>query len=203
MHSACSTTPLARGPKPHAHAHPSPTRSHTRRGAHDWWPPAGWWPDPARDLLGTASHVSSATFVLPPQADAVHSSRNVTTTTLAGWGMAELAESMELVVSELSTNALRHGLNHDPGDGRAPSRPAHRTSPAADTAPCIRLSLVRRGPLVTCALIDPGPGSPVMRFPDELSPGGLGLHIVESLSLRWGWSPLTPYGKIVWAVLAA
>ncbi|GII90065.1 ATP-binding protein [Sinosporangium siamense] len=178
-----------------------PATRHVRKNTLDWWPPAGWWPDPARDLLETASHASSATFVLPPKADSVHSSRNVTISTLTGWGMSAVAENMELVVSELSTNALRHGLNHDPGDGRAPrphAGPQHRVPSS------ISLSLVRRGGFVTCALVDPGPGTPVLRFPDDdLEPGGLGLHIVDSLSVRWGWSPLTPYGKIVWAVLAA
>ena len=41
----------------------------------------------------------------------------------------------------------------------------------------------------------------MLRYPGPLDTGGLGLHIVESLSLRWGWAPLAPYGKIVWAVL--
>ncbi|MEU3163173.1 ATP-binding protein [Streptosporangium sp. NPDC006930] len=129
--------------------------------------------------------MASATFVLPPQAESVHSARSFATGTLTGWNLAELGENMELVVSELATNAFRHGLRLAESRAREP----------------IRLSLLRRDGLVACTLNDPGAGFPALRDPCPLDIGGLGLHIVESLSLRWGWAPLAPYGKIVWAVL--
>ncbi|GII05045.1 hypothetical protein Pta02_70530 [Planobispora takensis] len=152
----------------------------------DWWPPVGWWPDAARDLLpGTVSSPASATFVLPPHTESVHSARSFALGTLTGWRLDELSENMELVVSELATNAIRHGLR---------LARSHVGEP-------VRLSLIRRGTLVTCALNDPGAGSPTLRDPSPMEVGGLGLHIVESLSARWGWAPLAPYGKIVWAVL--
>ncbi|MEU5863988.1 MULTISPECIES: ATP-binding protein [unclassified Nonomuraea] len=151
----------------------------------DWWPPVGWWPEAARDLLVTGPS-ASATYVLPPTASSVHSARSFTMGTLSGWGLGELVENMELVVSELATNALRHGLRLD--EPRC-QRPVH-------------MSLVRRGGLVTSAFTDPGTSVPVLRYPGPLDTGGLGLHIVESLSLRWGWSALAPHGKIVWAVLS-
>ncbi|MBB5779405.1 ATP-binding protein [Nonomuraea jabiensis] len=151
----------------------------------DWWPPVGWWPEAARDLL-VPGPSASATFVLPPSPASVHSARSFTAGALSGWGLAELIENMELVVSELATNALRHGLHLDEPHCQ---RPVH-------------MSLVRRGPLVTGAFTDPGSSVPVLRYPGPLDTGGLGLHIVESLSLRWGWSALAPHGKIVWAVLS-
>ncbi|NRQ37560.1 ATP-binding protein [Nonomuraea sp. NN258] len=151
----------------------------------DWWPPVGWWPDAARDLL-VSGPCSSATYVLPPTPSSVHSARSFTSGTLAGWGLHELIDNMELVVSELATNALRHGLRL--AEPRC-ERPVH-------------MSLVRRGSLVTSAFTDPGASVPVLRYPGPLDTGGLGLHIVESLSLRWGWSALAPHGKIVWAVLS-
>lgn len=167
-------------------AQTAPPRISTSWTALDWWPPAGWWPDAARDLLpGSPSVMASATFVLPPQAESVHSARSFATGTLTGWNLGELSENMELVVSELATNAFRHGLRLAESQAREP----------------IRLSLLRRGGLVTCTLNDPGAGFPALRDPSPLDIGGLGLHIVESLSLRWGWAPLAPYGKIVWAVL--
>lgn len=159
--------------------------SRTPWTALDWWPPTGWWPDAARDLLSGSPTPASATFVLPPQAESVHSARSFSTGTLIGWKLSELSENMELVVSELATNAFRHGLRLAESRSKDP----------------IRLSLLRRGNLVACALNDPGSGLPTLRDPSPLEIGGLGLHIVESLSLRWGWAPLAPYGKIVWAVL--
>ncbi|SPL96331.1 regulator [[Actinomadura] parvosata subsp. kistnae] len=124
--------------------------------------------------------------MLPPTAASVHSARSFTVGALTGWGLGELADNMELVVSELATNALRHGLCLDD--------PCRQRS--------VHMSLVRRGPLVTSAFTDPGSSVPVLRYPGPLDTGGLGLHIVESLSLRWGWSALAPHGKIVWAVLS-
>jgi anti-sigma regulatory factor (Ser/Thr protein kinase) len=161
------------------------TRGQSRTAA-DWWPPTGWWPETARDLLRNGfSCASSATYALPARAESVHSARSLATGTLTGWDLADLAEGMGMVVSELATNALRHGLALD---GARHDEP-------------MRMSLVRRGALVTCAVADSASRPPVLRYPAPLEPGGLGLHIVESLSVRWGWSPLTPRGKAVWAVL--
>ncbi|WP_242659332.1 ATP-binding protein [Thermostaphylospora chromogena] len=156
----------------------------------DWRPPVGWWPDAARDLLTGLSDpvdLASATYVLSPRPDSIQRSRAFAAGTLAGWGLSELRENVELVVSELATNALRHGL-------RLADRRPHAS---------VRLSLIRRGHMVACAIADPGSAAPVLRHPGPLEPGGLGLHIVQSLSERWGWAPLAPYGKIVWAVIAA
>ncbi len=151
----------------------------------DWWPPLGWWPEAARDLL-VPGPSASATFALPPTPASVHAARSFTAGALTAWKLAELAENMELVISELATNALRHGL--------------HAAEPG--WRPSVHLSLVRRGSLVTCAFTDPASAVPALRYPGPLDPGGLGLHIVDSLSLRWGWSALAPRGKIVWAVLS-
>ncbi|WP_307801605.1 ATP-binding protein [Microbispora triticiradicis] len=165
------------------------TRGQIHWSALDWWPPIGWWPEPARGLLqpGSASAGASATFLLPPRAESVHSARSFAAGTLSGWGMTDLLDGMELVVSELATNALRHGMTLT---GERPRE-------------VIRLSLIRRGPHVACAITDPGSNAPVLRDPSPFEPGGLGLHIVESLSACWGWCPLLPQGKAVWAVLAA
>ncbi|WP_239103277.1 ATP-binding protein [Microbispora corallina] len=163
------------------------TRGQIQWSTLDWWPPLGWWPEPARELLQPGSTAASATFVLLPRAESVHSARSFAAGTLAGWQMDDLLDGMELVVSELATNALRHGLV------LASSQPRE----------VIRLSLIRRGTFVTCAITDPGSAAPVLRDPSPFEPGGLGLHIVESLSVCWGWNPLSPQGKAVWAVLAA
>jgi hypothetical protein len=146
--------------------------------------------------------------VLTPRPESVHSSRGFTSGTLAAWGLGELCENMELVVSELATNALRHGLRTAHPQPAHPQA-AHPQSAHPQSAPTqamhtqIRLSLTRRGRFVACAITDPGAAAPVLRHPGPMEPGGLGLHIVASLSECWGWAPLTPQGKIVWAVLSA
>ena len=103
-----------------------------------------------------------------------------------GEELDDVPEKVVLVASELATNALRHGLRLDEPRRGCP----------------VHMSLVRHGSLVTSAFTDPGSSVPVLRYPGPLDTGGLGLHIVESLSLRWGWSALAPHGKIVWAVLS-
>ncbi|MFG1944828.1 ATP-binding protein [Nonomuraea sp. NPDC048826] len=151
----------------------------------DWWPPVGWWPEAARDLLEPGPS-ASATFVLPATPTSVHSARSYAAGVLTAWGLTEVGDNMELVVSELATNALRHGVRADDPCRRGP----------------VHMSLVRRGHLVTSAFTDPGSSVPTLRYSGPLDTGGLGLHIVDSLSLRWGWSALSPHGKIVWAVLS-
>ena len=81
-----------------------------------------------------------------------------------------------LVMSELVTNALRHGL----GDVVA------RASIEDDT--------------LQLAVTDSGAELPVKLEPDLDRVGGVGLQIVDRLSSRWGVAPF-PGGKTVWAVL--
>jgi anti-sigma regulatory factor (Ser/Thr protein kinase) len=82
-----------------------------------------------------------------------------------------------LVVSELVTNALRHG------DGPTV---LHATLSGAD---------------VQLSVTDSGDGEPRMLAPDRERVGGLGLVVVDRVAAEWGVAPF-PGGKTVWAVLA-
>ncbi|MET9483106.1 SpoIIE family protein phosphatase [Streptomyces sp. NPDC006638] len=94
---------------------------------------------------------------------------------LASWGLEHLADTVQLIVSELVTNALRHGAGP------------------------VRLRLIRHSSLV-CEVSDADNSTPRLRRPRALGEGGWGLLVVSSLADRWG-SRLTPDGKIVWAEL--
>jgi two-component sensor histidine kinase len=100
--------------------------------------------------------------------------------------MPLLTEAAELVVSELVTNALRHGV------------PSARR--LAGEHP-VRLKLLAQAPFVMCMVSDPGAEIPVLREPDLASESGRGLRVVEACSVRWGWHLLDEGGKIVWALL--
>jgi two-component sensor histidine kinase len=100
--------------------------------------------------------------------------------------MAALTDVAELVVSELVTNALRHGI---PSACKLIGEGA------------VRLRLLAQPPFVMCMVSDPGSGIPVLRDSDLSSECGRGLRVVEACSVRWGWHLLDEGGKIVWALL--
>lgn len=111
--------------------------------------------------------------------------REFTRNVLRSWGLMALAEDATIVVSELVTNALRHGCR-SAGDA------------ALDG---IELILCRRADLVACAVADSGTEPPLLMAPDPVAETGRGLHVVEALSASWGWTRLTGQCKAVWATL--
>jgi anti-sigma regulatory factor (Ser/Thr protein kinase) len=111
--------------------------------------------------------------------------REFTRHVLQSWGLAVLVEDAAIVVSELVTNALRHGGR---GTGNV----------ALDG---IELVLCRRASMVACAVADPGVEPPLPAAPDPAAETGRGLHVVEALSAAWGWTRLCGNGKAVWATL--
>jgi anti-sigma regulatory factor (Ser/Thr protein kinase) len=110
--------------------------------------------------------------------------RDFTLATLRTWGLTALCEDAAVIVSELVTNAVRHGRPlGGPGE------------------PLVRLTLARHGGLLVCIVADAHAGEPSMRESDDACENGRGLHVVEALSRVWGWTPLPGMGKAVWAAL--
>jgi anti-sigma regulatory factor (Ser/Thr protein kinase) len=158
----------------------------------DGYPPSlAGQPDlyPAPPLADTpvrAPDQPAATCALEARPESVKSGRDFTRTTLLDWGMDALADLAELVVSELVTNALRHGVSSSPGRG---------------TGAVVRLRLLAQAPFVMCMVTDPGSQIPVLRDSDLAAECGRGLQVVEACSVRWGWHLLDGGGKVVWALL--
>ncbi|GJF33202.1 hypothetical protein KNE206_59020 [Kitasatospora sp. NE20-6] len=97
----------------------------------------------------------------------------------AGGDCADVAEAVadaELAVSELVTNALRHG------------------------GPPVRLRLRVAGNSLRIEVQDGGSGSPVLRGPDPDAVSGRGLALVQAVSQEWGVRTARP-GKIVHATI--
>jgi anti-sigma regulatory factor (Ser/Thr protein kinase) len=86
---------------------------------------------------------------------------------------SECPDDVELVVSELVTNALVH----------------------TRTTAALRATLTERA--VHIEVHDQAPIPPHVREAQGAA-GGFGLHIVDALAVDWGWRP-TPDGKVVWA----
>ncbi|MFF7632613.1 SpoIIE family protein phosphatase [Kitasatospora sp. NPDC008050] len=109
---------------------------------------------------------------LPPEPTSVAKARERACAWLLTRGLDDLVDTTELLVSELVTNALRHGR----GD--------------------IRVRLLRDATVV-CEVWDDGYAQPRRRRAQETDEGGRGLQLVSLLAERWG-SRRTPHGKIVW-----
>lgn len=141
----------------------------------------GNWPAPS----SVAGGPRVARCVLKGEPISSKAARDFTRTTLAEWGLAAIFEDAEMVVSELVTNALRHGLqgvrHHGP------------------VAPMLQLVLLRHERRLIAVVTDPGDQAPKLSERGEFSETGRGLRIVEALSGSWGWAPLVTGGKAVWA----
>jgi anti-sigma regulatory factor (Ser/Thr protein kinase) len=111
--------------------------------------------------------------------------REFTRHVLQSWGLLALAEDATIVVSELVSNALRHGIR---GAGEV-------------TLDGIDLLLCCRAGLMACAVADPGAEAPLLLSPDLTAETGRGLHVVQALSTAWGWTRLGGQCKAVWATM--
>ncbi|MEU7879956.1 ATP-binding protein [Microbispora bryophytorum] len=136
-----------------------------------------------RDDVAGSSLPPPATCTFQGRAASAAAARDFTARTLCGWGVPGLVPDVQIVVSELVTNALRHV----PGD-------------CAD-APPIRLRLVKHRFHIGCGVSDASERVPAVSPWNDLSESGRGLHLVEALTAAWGWI-LTRGGggKVVWAL---
>ncbi len=108
----------------------------------------------------------------------VATARHFVDRTLGSWGVGDIAFECQLVVSELVTNAIRHG------GGAA------------------QLRLLTHGPELACVVTDHSRTVPVAAAPDVFSEFGRGLRLVDALCSGWGWLTTGASRKLVWAVLA-
>ncbi|MEU1618332.1 SpoIIE family protein phosphatase [Streptomyces sp. NPDC005722] len=115
-----------------------------------------------------------ASWTLPVDRTVVRRARNLAAHQLASWGLQGVQDRTTLIVSELVTNALRHG-----------------------TGP-IELRLIRHQSL-TCEVFDTDNAAPRVRRAHPMDETGRGLYLVTQLSRRWGSRPLLGGGKAVWA----
>lgn len=111
--------------------------------------------------------------LFPRTYQTVSAARAFARETLTTWDLPDRQPDIVLCVSELATNALRHGVPR----GRS-----------------YRLRLLNFGCCVRIEVHDSGPG----RSRILGRPPGNGLRIVEGVSDQWGVLPRRP-GKVVWA----
>ncbi|MFB7107818.1 SpoIIE family protein phosphatase [Streptomyces sp. NPDC056291] len=117
-----------------------------------------------------------AEWDVPPDPAAVARVRVAAARTLDEWGLSELGFSMELVLSELVTNAIRYG-----------GEPIH-------------VRLIRDRTLI-CEVSDGTSTSPHLRYAATTEEGGRGLFLVSQMTEHWG-TRYSPCGKVIWAEFA-
>lgn len=132
----------------------------------------------------------------------ISAARKFTALIMQRWGAADRSADASVVVSELLSNAVRHGLPRAaaPSAAQAASAP----EPCAPLGPGrrgVRLGLLHSGCGVLCAVTDPSAAPPVPRVVGGLDESGRGLHVIAALSDYWGSCPGLPgeAGKVVWA----
>ena len=118
---------------------------------------------------------NSRTF--PHEAQSVPAARRFATSVLRG-ASTEILEAVELMVSELATNCIRH------------------TNSGFD------LTIIRSGPEIRVEATDHAGGTPTMRSPKPTDPSGRGLKIIDMLSAGWVVQSESGTGKTVWFTIS-
>lgn len=114
-------------------------------------------------------------------------------TVMCEWGMVSAAESIELVVSELVTNAVRASTYPD-------GRPRYDDNVAG--IPVVHLRLSSDRVRVVIEVWDTNPEPPVAKQASPDDESGRGLMLVEALCEQWRWEVVPGWrGKLVWAEL--
>ena len=114
-------------------------------------------------------------WTLPAELTSAGKARSLIRRPLRKWGLSELQPAVELLVSELVTNAVRYAQGK------------------------IGLRLILEGGLV-CEVLDDSAALPRLRHPDEEDERGRGLQVVSQVAQRWG-ARRSLAGKVVWCEL--
>ncbi|QTA34460.1 SpoIIE family protein phosphatase [Streptomyces sp. CA-256286] len=117
-----------------------------------------------------------AYWYLEPEDAAPGRARRLARRALSRWGLDEMSDEVELLVSEVVTNAVRYA-----------ERP-------------VTLRLLRTD-ILRCEVGDDSPQLPRQRRARETDEGGRGLFLVNRLARRWGATRLST-GKVVWFEMA-
>jgi anti-sigma regulatory factor (Ser/Thr protein kinase) len=118
------------------------------------------------------------------------------------WGLSDLDEAVELVVSELVTNAIQASAGL--------SREVPGYDEESQGLPCVWLWLASDGRQLVVEVGDSSPRTPIQAETEHDVEGGRGLLLVETVSRRWGYyypaeeddSQRKIIRKVVWALLS-
>ncbi|MGH3250798.1 MAG: SpoIIE family protein phosphatase, partial [Trebonia sp.] len=113
------------------------------------------------------------TFELESELSAVRHARSLIRDPLKRWGLEDLIDNSELLVSELVTNAIKYANGE------------------------VLLRLILEPDSLVCEVHDSSPALPRVLQVDKDAENGRGLHVVSQVASRWG-ARRTTAGKVVW-----
>ena len=150
------------------------------------------WADPVTDPSGmSVSWPLSTSLPLGALPGATPCARLHARAVLHEWGMDDLAEAAELIVSELVTNAVR-----------ASTAPDGSPVPSYRGLPVVVLRLASDRFKLLIEVWDVIPGAPAAAHPGPDDESGRGLILVAAECDRWSWQSVPGWpGKVVWAEL--
>ena len=123
-------------------------------------------PDALREIAalvaGAERAVRTAEAALALDRTSPRQSRQLARLALTGWCDDEVLSSIELLISELVSNSVEH----------------------AETDVDVRIAVGTT--MARVEVTDRSPSVPVMRSPDDYSPDGRGMLIVDKVATRWG-----------------
>jgi serine phosphatase RsbU (regulator of sigma subunit)/anti-sigma regulatory factor (Ser/Thr protein kinase) len=112
-------------------------------------------------------------FQLESDYAAVRHARSLIRDPLKRWGLEDLIDSSELLVSELVTNAIKYAKGE------------------------VSLRLILEPDSLVCEVHDSSPALPRVLQVDKDAENGRGLHVVSQVAAKWGMRR-TATGKVVW-----
>ncbi|SEG52467.1 Anti-sigma regulatory factor (Ser/Thr protein kinase) [Thermomonospora echinospora] len=118
--------------------------------------------------------------------------RKHTVGVLHRWQLCHFADTAELLVSELVTNAYRASGVDVERNGYA----------ALARVPCISMRVASDRRSLLIEVWDANPEPPVLKEADVHAEGGRGLLLVDSLAERWNFYFPLAGGKVVWCEIA-
>lgn len=133
-----------------------------------------------------------AVWDLPRTPESAATARTAVAYTLAGWHLDDVAESAQLIVSELIGNTVRYARGIDDTDGDSDI-----------DGEVIRLRLLNLEGAVTVECYDGSEATPRVRHPHLSDEFGRGLQLVAAATAQHWGTRYTEHGKCVWAVPAS
>jgi anti-sigma regulatory factor (Ser/Thr protein kinase) len=128
-------------------------------------------------------------MLMPALPRTVGQARSYTRWLLGTWRLESMADTVELLISELVTNAINAtGITDEDPDY---SRLVGKVKP-------IYLCLSTRGETLLIEVWDTSSRPPLRRAAADEDEDGRGLLLVQALSKEWGCEVLETGGKIVW-----